>query len=295
VKDVWAKLDEQAQPVDPHVGPFPNRAFLQSWWDHLGSGNPLVAGNATSFLPLVERSGVVTCAGDADVTDYHSVRGPDFEAVAASLIELRGRYESVVLDSLPESSAHGLMTALGQLGAEREMVSHLPGTAVIDVGVDYLLGLPKKQRHELRRKRRRYEEAVGEVSLGFSSGAEALARFVTLHRAADGEKGSFFDAGREGLFGSLAASPGWEFTELAVGSTVIASLFGYRSDDSYYLYNSAFDPKFREVSPGIVALHQLIEHLVVSGCRHVDLLKGDETYKFRMGAIERRLYAIRIK
>lgn len=292
--EVWTEVDGGAQTVDPFVGPFAGRDFLESWWDNLGSGNLLVAGNDVSFLPLVEQSGVVRCAGDADVTDYHSVRGHDFDVVAGSLIEhLRGN-KSVVLDSLPELSAYGLETALGRLEVPVEMVREHPGTAVIEVEADYLGGLPKKQRHELRRKHRRYQEAAGDAVLELSTGVEPLARFVELHRSSPGEKGDFFDTSRERFFASLTASNGWEFAELTVGATVVASLFGYRSIDSYYLYNSAIDPMFREVSPGIVVLHQLIEHLVNSGCRRIDLLKGDETYKFRMGAVERHLYTIRI-
>ncbi|HEY5891058.1 MAG TPA: GNAT family N-acetyltransferase [Acidimicrobiia bacterium] len=290
----WPELEGSAQPVDSYVGPFPQSAFLQAWWRNLGAGDPMVAGDASSFIPLVVEGGEVTFAGRGDVTDYHSVRGDDFDRIAQSLIELRHANKSVVLDSLPQSSAEGLTDAIRRLGAVVGCVPEDPGTAVMEVESDYLDGLSGKQRHELRRKHRRFVEAAVDSELVVSTGSDPLARFVGLHRMSDGDKGDFLDTHREKFFADLSNSPGWEFAELRTEDEVAATFFGYRGSDAYYLYNSAFNPKFREVSPGIVGLYLLIEHLVLSGCHRIDLLKGDETYKFRMGAVARPLFTVRI-
>lgn len=280
--------------MDSFVGPFPDAIFLQAWWKNLGAGEPMVAGDSSSFIPLVAQSGEVRFAGGADVTDYHSVRGDDFDRIAQALIELRHIHKSVVLDSLPQNSADGLTTALRRLGATVECAQDDPGTAVLEIEAEYLDGLSKKQRHELRRKHRRFVETVGDAGLVLSSGPDPFARFVELHRMSAGDKGDFFDANREQFFSELSMSPDWEFAELRTENEVAATFFGYRAPDAYYLYNSAFNPKFREVSPGIVGLYLLIEQLVSSECRRIDLLKGDETYKFRMGAVVRPLFTVRI-
>lgn len=286
----WPGLSSAAEPADQFVGPFPHADFLEAWWDHLGSGEPLSLDGGGTLLPLVSVEGAVSIAGQASVTDYHSPRGEGYVQLAGELGELRQDAKSLTLDSLPVGSAQGLHQAMVDLGVYAAIDESEP-TAVIEVEDDYLAGLSKKQRHEVRRKHRRFIEAMGEPTLATSPDV-AFDRFVELHRQSAGEKGNFLEGPMEGFFATLASRSGWEFSELQASGKSVASLFGYRSPDAYYLYNSAFDPEFREVSPGIVALYLLIEGLVSSGCRRIDLLKGDETYKFRMGAERRPLYTV---
>lgn len=289
----WSFPDDD--PYDRHVGPFPGERFVVDWMATLGVGTPLSASAPNAFLPLVEVDGLVTIAGDAGVTDYHSPLGTEPGDLASSLIEIRNSVDSVVLDSLPPDSFRELEAAFESAGQPIEVDQDL-AAAVITVEGDYLEGLSKKQRHEVRRKERRFNEMLGEPELEVCTDREAaIDRFVGIHRQSDGDKGRFLTAEREQFFRRLYASPGWEIAELRSRGGVAASLFGYRESDAYYLYNSAYDPEFREASPGVVALYQLIEHLVSSGCRRIDLLKGDEIYKFRMGAKRRPLYTISLR
>lgn len=288
----WPLFAAGLEPADALVGPFPREPFLTAWLETMSDGSPLTAGSGKGFIPLVEDSGDVTCAGQADLTDYHSPRGNDFETIVESLGEIRRSSTSLILDSLPEHSARLLHKLSEGAGLSVELSEETIGTMTIDVENDYLAGLGKKQRHEVRRKLRRYEESAGPADLEISKGPEPLERFIRLHRMAGGEKGEFFDPARVEFFGRLVEQNGWEFAELKSGSSVVASLFGFRESAAYYLYNSSFDPDYREVSPGIVGLYRVIEHVVESGCTRVDLLKGDEPYKFRMGAVRRPLFTL---
>ncbi len=288
--EAWTFPDED--PYDEHVGPFPGERFVSDWMATVGSGSPLSASAANAFLPLVAKDGVVTVAGEAGVTDYHSPLGAEPGNLLSSLLEIRDSVGTVVLDSLPSESFQALQTAFEEAGEPIE-VDQDEAAAVIVVEGDYLEGLSKKQRHEVRRKERRFTEMMGAPELEVCTDREpAMDRFVGIHRVSDGEKGRFLTDEREEFFRRLYASPGWEIAELRAGGKVTASLFGYRESDAYYLYNSAYDPEYREASPGVVALYKLIEHLVSSGCRRIDLLKGDEIYKFRMGAQARPLHTV---
>ncbi|MEX1037275.1 MAG: GNAT family N-acetyltransferase [Acidimicrobiia bacterium] len=281
-----------AKPYDDHVGPFPGEEFVMAWMESVGSGSPVQAAAPGAFLPLVAADGTVTIAGEPSLTDYHSPLGADPGSLIPQLLEIRESAAAVVLDSLPLESTRALEKAFGETGTETE-VEEGEATAVVVVEGDYLDGLSKKQRHEVRRKHRRFSEMVGVPDLEVCDDREqAMDRFVELHRQSDGDKGEFLTAGMEEFFRRLYSSPGWEIAELRAGSRVAASLFGYRESDAYYLYNSAYNPEYREASPGVVALYMLIEHLVVSDCRRIDLLKGDEIYKFRMGATARPLHRI---
>ena len=71
-----------------------------------------------------------------------------------------------------------------------------------------------------------------------------------------------------------------------------ACVFGYSDADGYYLYNSSFDPAFSSSSPGVVLLSSMIEKAVREELSRFDFLKGDETYKRRLGAVHRPLYTV---
>jgi len=287
----WVYPEELA-PFDDHVGPFPAEEFAVSWLETTGAGSPVSVATENAFLPLVVVDGLVSIAGEAELTDYHSPLGPNPESLVSLLMSIRESTDSMVLDSLPSGSAAAFASAFRNAGVE--VTADGDGaTAVITIEGEYLDGLSKKQRHEVRRKYRRFTETIGVPELVVGEGGDAaMDRFTDMHRQSEGEKGTFLTPEREAFFRRLHSVDGWEIAELRTGNHVAASLFGYLGQDGYYLYNSTYGVDYREASPGAVALYLLIEHLVDSGCRRIDLLKGDEIYKFRMGAEPRPLHRI---
>ena len=73
----------------------------------------------------------------------------------------------------------------------------------------------------------------------------------------------------------------------------VAAAFGFEDDDTYYLYNSAYDIGAGAASPGIVLVSELVKQALETGHRRFDFLKGDEVYKYRLGASARPLWRIR--
>lgn len=72
----------------------------------------------------------------------------------------------------------------------------------------------------------------------------------------------------------------------------VAATFVFEDATTAYLYNSAYEPDFAHESPGIVLVAQAIADAIARGRDRFDFLKGDEVYKFRMGAQERPLYRL---
>jgi CelD/BcsL family acetyltransferase involved in cellulose biosynthesis len=192
---------------------------------------------------------------------------------------------------MPAEVAHPVAGALAAAGA---MVSteHHASAMVIDLDQDRPLGaMDAKQRHEVRRKSRRFVDALGEPDL--VSGPEGFDAFVTMHRTAGGDKGDFFDDAMEAFFRDLLSVPGAVVDLLTTGSgDPAAAVFGFVDDDVYYLYNSSFEPALRDASPGIVLLSRLIERESSRGRGTFDLLKGTEVYKSRLGARPRELFVV---
>jgi CelD/BcsL family acetyltransferase involved in cellulose biosynthesis len=179
------------------------------------------------------------------------------------------------------------------LSVERRVQDRCPVITLPDSWDAYLAGLDKKQRHEIRRKIRRAESQAetswyttdpyqGELAAEVSS-------FIDLHRLSSPEKDIFMHTAMRGFFHAIAratADRGWlhlSFIEMNGHRT--AGMMSFDYTNSRYLYNSGFDgEQFGHLSPGIVLLSYSIREAIELGRCTFDFLRGDEEYKYRMGA-----------
>ncbi len=291
MSEAWSEAAFAHEPVAPAVGPFPHRRFLETWWDHHGAGSDLkIVTTPHGTLPLRVVDGAVEFCGNHDLTDYHSPLGDVAGPLAAAAEALSGRPFS--LDSLPAEAASPLLSALRNGGHDVAKYDDTL-TAVVDLkDGDWLGRLPKKQRHEIRRKQRRFTDQLGPWRLERRHDPDAVRLFADLHRDAPGAKGRFMSPQQEAFFADLVARTEASVEVLTAEERPVAAAFGWVRPDGYYLYNSGYATDAREASPGIVLLAALIDELVAAGVPRLDLLKGDEAYKFQLGATRRPLYRL---
>jgi len=288
----WEALEGLA-PLAPHTGPFPHAGFLGAWWRHHGTGTLLPIRSGSGAVVLVEAGATVELAGAPGLTDYHSPLGSDLEGVVAEICGALPAGTRLMLDSLPHEASEPLMkqfaaggVALTMRPHDATMVLGLPGDAE-----EYLATLDGKQRHEIRRKRRRFEEQAGAPAL--RRDPVGIAEFAAMHRTSSGAKGGFMTTEMEQFFGSLVDEAGGVVDVLCDGAGApVAAAFGFEDADSYYLYNSAFHQERSGLSPGIVLVTALIDAAIAAGKRRFDFLKGSEDYKARLGAVPRQLFAL---
>ena len=274
------------------VSVFPTRGFLEAWWNHFGTGELRIVEGKDALVALWHRPDeVVSFVADPDLADYHSPLGNAGAMILADyLAQLPGR-ATYDFDSLPAEVAEQLGDSLTDATVEQQEAAFrlaLPTTPD-----ELWQGLAKKERHELRRKRRRFTEALGEPQL-IEGTHDPMGLFADMHRMAPGEKGQFMTKDREGFFRDLASLPEARL-DLVGGASgeVVAATFGFEDASGYYLYNSAYDPDWSAVSPGIVSLIILLEDAINRGRAVFDFLKGEETYKLRLGAVARPLFSVR--
>ena len=291
----WSSPSFDLPPVADRVGPFPHRRWLQTWWESRGRGELVVADTPESLICLTLVDGVVEFAGEADLTDYHSPLGHSDTLALANLVADLEPGTQLCLDSLPGEAADAVAGALTQAGLQTSVAQH-EIAAVLDLPAtfdDYLASIGKKERHEMRRKRRRFDNEVGPGRVERREGPEAVSLFARLHRLSAGDKGEFMTEDLERFFLALHTDAGGIIEELVDGDGRPASaIFSFEDEHGFYLYNSAFEPGLRTLSPGNVMLSHLIERAIGRGLTVFDFLKGDETYKFRLGATERPLYLV---
>lgn len=178
-------------------------------------------------------------------------------------------------------------------------VIRIPEGADLD---GYLATLGKKERHEIRRKVRR-AEAVGEVTLVDSTDPSAdLEAFIELHQARWGDDGLFpatpggdqsrvffrrlFElfAERAGAADASPRDPSLHLAFLEVTGRRVAAAVFFETPGGLLYYNAGVDPEARDLSPGVVLLERLVRRAIDRGKCRVDLMRGDEPYKYEWGA-----------
>lgn len=296
VHNDWSSQAFGANTVAPHVGPITGPRFLGAWARRFGgAGTVTILEDDAAVVPLFHSDQGLEFAGEGDVTDYHSPRGQNSAPLLTEYLVGLDRPTHFRFDSLPGEAAQVVVEAVRMAGLPADPSQHevVPVVSLPDDYEVFLGTLGKKERHEMRRKRRRFESALGPAHLERRSGKEAVAAFADMHRTSTGEKGKFMDEAREAFFTDLHLEADGVIDVLVGGDgDAHAMSFGFEDDDTLYLYNSAYEPASREHNPGVVLLELLIRMAIEGGRTRLDLLKGDEPYKFRLGAEARPLFLI---
>jgi CelD/BcsL family acetyltransferase involved in cellulose biosynthesis len=165
---------------------------------------------------------------------------------------------------------------------------------------EFLATLGKKSRHEIRRKVRR-AEGVGEIRLTDSADALTdLPEFIDLHQRRWGDDGLFPDtpggeASRLFFRRMFEEHPAIRLAFLTVGDRRIAAGVHFRTRDGYLYYNAGVDPDARELSPGVLMVAAYIQRALAEGCRRMDFLRGNESYKYEWGAVDEPIQRLLVR
>lgn len=284
--------------------PFALPPWLKAWWNTLGQATePLIAvvrqGEVLlGAAPLMVQGRTLRFLGDPSVCDY-------FDCVVA-----QGKEQAFFQTLLAYLSSHGFKKLdLGPLRPDavtRESLVrrdlscsvewrtepedvfselNLPGT-----WDEFLESLDGKQRHELRRKLRRLNEA-GAVRFRRADGPaqlpEAVETFLSLFGMNRKDKAAFMTGAMLSFFQVLSRSLAEEgllrlfFLEL--DEQPVASVFCFDHGGTRYLYNNGYDGGYEKLSVGLLSKVLSLQAAIHDGLRTYNFLKGAELYKTRLG------------
>jgi CelD/BcsL family acetyltransferase involved in cellulose biosynthesis len=314
----WPEL--LARDPDRHV--FATPEWNRVWWEEFAGDKELAIlevcrdDTTMAIVPLyrkaeriedsapggaVEGRKVLRFVGGIDLTDY---LGPicaadDRRAAAGAVVEWL-RSGGVDWDEL---DAHNMPVPLGfaEFLVERadmcdfrfaldqeETAAVLPLPAGWEA---YLASLDSKERHELKRKRRRLERDHPDAVFRTATAEtleDDLRTFVAMHRGAEGHKGHFMKPEVATFFERVARAfmpLGWlRLDFLEVGGRALASTFAFELDGVFYLYNSAYEPEAARLSPGLMLVSELVKGCIERGFERFDFLRGPERYKYQLGS-----------
>jgi CelD/BcsL family acetyltransferase involved in cellulose biosynthesis len=307
--------------ADPAGSFFHLPRYLKLYWEEFGQTPEHLllafgedeAGEQVAAVAFERIGRTLRFLGGTEVTDYMSpVALPAHRAQAAkelwAALLTREDWDDADLWGLSEEGGwYGLLEeAAAAAGLEvEEAPDHdgvAPFLALAPTWDAYLAGLPAKQRHELKRKAKKLETEAGPFMVRVADAGTLtpmLDRFVELHRTSEGPKGVFMVPGMEIFFRRLGEAFVEEGTFrlafIEVDGRLAAGTIGFACHGTFYLYNSAFDRTWGSLAPGIVLVGEDIRLAIEDGLEAFDLLKGDYAYKYRFGAVPRRVRRLRVR
>ncbi|MFQ5878663.1 MAG: GNAT family N-acetyltransferase [Dehalococcoidia bacterium] len=291
---------------------FLNPTWLRVWWDEFHDGRDLLlttvrsAGRLAAVAPLLQEGRRLLLAGDTEICDYMDITvsaGEEEAAVTALLRALVAQeWDEWALWGVPAYSPTltTLPVVAEAMGLEVTVAVEdiCPRVELPTAWDDYLAGLGKKDRHELRRKLRRLAGAEASVRLlDYRTPAEVEAQlddFLRLHGASHHAKAEFMTERMARFFHRMAVALAEQglvrLLRLDVGGANAAALLCFDCGDELLLYNSGYDPALSSLSVGILSKALSLQRAIEEGKRWFDFLRGSEPYKYDLGAKDLRVY-----
>lgn len=289
-----------------------NTVFVTPWWQKIWWDN-FCADNELSILSVREgeevigiaslmlSDGKLTFTGDKELFDYFDFLVPKnnearfYETLFDHIMDMD--WQSIDLPSLPQDSP--TLDYMPRLARERglevkvEQEETTPVAYLPDSWDEYLAGLRKKDRHELRRKLRRLEAADSPRQYSCYS-PECMQDFFRLLRASREDKKEFLTPEREKFFTDIAQELSsrnqFKLYFLEVNGERVAGCICFDYDESYLLYNSGYDPSYSQLSVGLLNKALSLQTAIEEGRRSFNFLKGNERYKYNLGGKDEAVY-----
>jgi CelD/BcsL family acetyltransferase involved in cellulose biosynthesis len=308
---VWERWEE-ILPLSATNTVFVSPWWHKTWWDNFGEGSDSLILSVSDddqllgIAPLMaDGNGAITFLGDKDLYDYLDFVVPRdkqdkfYSAMVDHLSDLD--WTNLELPSLPSGSPTlerlpELARAKGwEVSVEEEETTpkaELPGS-----WDEFLAGLRKKDRHELRRKIRRLDRESENRQYAAANGDSldgSMREFFTLLRASREDKSDFLTPDREKFFldmaHELASRDQFRLYFLEVDGEKVAACICFDYGDDFLLYNSGYEPAYSRLSVGLINKALSIRTAIEENRKVFNFLKGNERYKYNLGGRDEAVF-----
>ena len=302
----------------PH--PFASFTFYNSWVEtfvddltqikmlFFYNENNLV-GLAPIFVDHDKKS--VSILGDKDLFDYRDIIyisecAEEIYIEFLSYLKLQPWFQgyTIFMQSIPESSELFNLVNTDKLNnfADVEIKEEdvTPIYVVNGVWDDYLLALKKKQRHEIRRKLRKFESQDFQFKLIRNNDvlSEFLSDFYELFINSREDKKEFLTEERKTFFNKMLFAFA-DKNELKIlsyydGNILISACIVIEYANIYFLYNSAYSLDYNSYSVGLVSKIIALKQSIENNNHAFNFLRGNERYKYELGGEDIKLHEIKL-
>jgi CelD/BcsL family acetyltransferase involved in cellulose biosynthesis len=289
--------------------------WLQAWWQVFGAGTEnyirtMRQGESIiGIAPLRKQGDSVLFIGDIDVCDYVDFiiepgRESDFFNVLLDDLAKSGIKHLDLQHVRPESAAMQILVPLAAARGNEVITTREDVNVEMDLPSNwdnYLESLSTKQRHEVRRKLRRLEEA-GKIEYrqvrDTASVPATMDAFFKMFVESRRDKAAFLTGQREAFFRLLSTNMAeaglLHLGVLELDTKPVAQIICFDYNNCVFLYNSGYNPDYVSLSAGLLSKVLEIKDNIEKGRRKFDFLKGAEIYKYHLGGKEVPLYRCQI-
>lgn len=305
-----------------HV-PFLRHEYLASWWSTLGGGeweggslavviDRNEGGSLSAIAPFFIHQGRLMFLGSFEISDYLDFIATP-EKLTSFLPALFGYlqtgdfpdWQELDLYNLREGSPSLplLKNAAEQSGykIKQEVIQPAPFLKLPGSWENYLAALKDRYRREIEKKILNADHYFLPVSW----------YIVEEESTLDAEMDAFLDLmanhPQKKLFltskmveqmkisAQAGFQEGWlQLAFLTVGDVKAAGYLNFDFNNQIWVYNSGINPLFENLSPGWVLLGKIIRWAIEQGRAGLDFMRGDETYKYQFGGIEKKVLRVEI-
>ena len=310
LKDTWNKLLFSSEQNCI----FLTHEWISSWWKCFSENNSLEIlifkdenENPEGIAPFMIKNKTFRFIASREVSDYCdiiTVNGRRKEIYENLLNYLRINYSDIKkIELMNIKFSSPTLAFLPPLAPEHGFSSSCIETEVAPLlelpssYEDYMKGLSKKNRHELRRKLKRVESLKGVETAKVTKTRElrsSIETFIALHKKGSPSKQKFWQKkGMCDFFSEITyrfSLQKWvELNFLFYEERIMAALLNFSYSDQIYFYNVAFNKDFAWHSPGLFLFNHCIKQAISDGKRKVDFLRGREKYKYYFGAEDSKI------
>jgi len=277
------------------------------WWKYFGKDNlykilVITYSNNKLISPLKVQGKTCSFIGSTDLFDYQDLIYSNYQDIDLGLEKLVNfisndlSVEELILNSIPDNSptikkmSKYLEQNNWQVDLTEEDVS--PRISLPSTFDEYLSSLSKKNRHEIRRKLRRLDKIKDVEEYEFSKYQDIkdnLDDFFKLLRMSSDEKKEFMNLSRENFFRDLSLELSLQnqtrLRFLDIENKRVATSLSFVTNGTKYLYNSGYDPEYRDLSVGVLNHIFAIKNSISEKNKVFDFMRGDEVYKYRLGGV----------
>jgi hypothetical protein len=183
---------------------------------------------------------------------------------------------------------------------ESQISDYCPAIALPSGWDEFLSSLDAHDRKETRRKiNKAFTKGHARVERCLPDDpdlTEKLGVAFTLMEQAPGQKGitvkKYLKPVLDTAAPALITSSRLWLTTLYINDEPSAVTLEFPSLHGPMLYNCGFDQTKKEWSCGVVLTAKIIERAINSGAKTFDIMRGEEPYKYRLGAVNKPLWTL---
>lgn len=298
---LWNLILKNRHEIFPFQTPAWHSLWLKTFL-HYPLETYFLSADDKAIAPFIRNENTVSFSGGAEISDYMDIICPDdlIPDVWQEILHFlkKDAIQELTLSNISEhSKTFEYFTNLQKLSSETIRIQKEDTTPVLALPAtwnEYLSTLDRKNRHELRRKIKRFEETWNPHGISIQT-TEDISILLELMKK-DTKKREFLTDPMVSFFQSLNKSfpSEFELLLLSVSDIPVAIIAGFNYSHSYLLYNSGFN-EAQFSGAGFYLKAKSIERAIEKNFTSYNFLQGNERYKYELGGKDLEIYTITVK